>query len=127
MIRPITAEWPARHSVFFLLCLLSGLSYGGAGGQSNNSQVTLHAWLESSNYSQAVPITANFDQWQTDNFAQGERIYSKQLAYAGAAIGNTRFDFHSRLHYYLDFLTIPLCGTTSKKMTKGVWQPLNAL
>ena len=98
---------PFNKSIFnnstFNNSLGNNSTFNNSPGNMKSPTLSFFSTLESHNFSEPVPIEANFDKWQTDNFQPGERIYSKQSAYLGLGRGNTQLGYHSRLHYYLDF------------------------
>jgi len=70
---------------------------------SEEPDLGFHLSLQSLNYSEPVPVKANFDEWATDDFKNGERIYTKQSVHTGMSWENTTVGLNYRLHYYLEF------------------------
>lgn len=59
--------------------------------------------ITSINLSEPVTIKANFDDWETDQLKPGNRLYSKQVARAGARINRLQIGYSKHLYYYLNF------------------------
>lgn len=60
-------------------------------------------YLSSLNLSEPVPIKENFNDWQTEKFKPGKRIYTKQLARMGFSTANYSFGVSQHYYYYLNF------------------------
>lgn len=60
-------------------------------------------YLRSSNRSEPVPIKANFDDWQTEDYRSGKKLYAKQIARSGLTYGDFSLGYTRQLYYYLNF------------------------
>lgn len=59
--------------------------------------------VHSINYSEPVTLKANFDDWRTDDFRDGNRIYSKHVARVGAGADGLIIGHSTNLYYFLNF------------------------
>lgn len=66
-------------------------------------QYQLDASVTSINLSEPVTLKANFDNWRTDDYRPGTRLYSKHVAQIGAGAGWLRFGYSHNLYYFLNF------------------------
>lgn len=82
----------------FTACCASRLATAASpfpiGGQIN---------LSSINLSEPVTIKANFDDWETDEFKPGNRLYSKQVARTSLILNHVQIGYSKHLYYFLNF------------------------
>lgn len=66
-------------------------------------QYQLDMAVTSINFSEPVTLKANFDDWKTEDFRTGTRIYSKHVARFGIGADGLTFGHSTNLYYFLNF------------------------
>lgn len=85
---------------FFLMTAFAALSPENAFALD----VDLDFEISSLNYSEPVFIKDNFDDWKTEHFFPGNRIYTKQLVRSGLLVDkNYGVGISAHYYYYLNF------------------------
>ena len=89
---------------FFSALIIAAVSISlNAAASANSFPIGGEVSITSINLSEPVTIKANFDDWETDELKSGNRLYSKQVARAGARINRFQIGYSKHLYYYLNF------------------------
>lgn len=90
-----------NHKKVLIIAVFAVLAGFSSAGKAANLRVD--AYLSSTNVSEPVPIKANFDDWQTDDYESGDKLYSKHIARAGIGWDRWALGFTKQHYYYLNF------------------------